>query len=512
MVAYVPSPLGQRDRVRGATLCALLALLLLALPPSFARADEPPPSPAKNAIQLPADATTHHTIALDGKTLDYTAVAGSLPLSDDKGAKQADIFYVAFFREGVSDVSHRPITYAFNGGPGAAAAYLDLGALGPRALDFGAQGKPQPAVDSVQDNPDTWLPFTDLVFIDPVGTGFSRAVNDEAAKKLYRVGPDLDALSQIIRLHLTRTQRLTSPVFLAGESYGGFRAARLAHQLATDAGIAPQGVLLVSPAIEFRLMQGDRYDVLPWALALPSYAAVALEEKNALSADALKDAESFALGEYLTGLAAPDARPAQFYQRIAALTGLAEPIIERWRGRIPAGVYIKERHRDAGEVLSRYDGGIAAPDPNPSSRYAEDDPVLEGTIAPFTRAFTAYARSELGFSTDLAYQLLNHEVSRHWEWRDGEGGGGRGSLGAGDELGRALALEPGLRVLIAHGLTDLTTPYMMSRFVVDHLPRNVTSERVSLKLYAGGHMMYLRTASRHRLHDDAQAFYGGEAP
>ena len=496
--------------MRGNTAAAIVAALCFITSP--ARADEPPSSSAKSAIQLPADATTHHQIALNGKTIEYTAVAGSLPLNDEKGAKQADIFYVAFFRDGIDDASKRPITYAFNGGPGAAAAYLDIGALGPRVLDFGAQGKPQPANDRVGDNPDTWLPFTDLVFIDPVGTGFSRAVSDEAAKKLYRVGPDLDALAQIIRLHLTRAQRLTSPVFLVGESYGGFRAARLAHQLATDAGIAPQGVLLVSPAIEFRLMQGDRYDVLPWALALPAYAAVALEEKNALSADALRDAEHFALGDYLTGLAAaPDAQPPQFYARIAELTGLAEPIVARWRGRITAGIYAKERHRAQGEVLSRYDGGITAPDPNPSSRYPEDDPILEGTIAPYTRAFTAYARNELGFATDLPYQLLNHEVSRHWEWRDGEGGG-RASLGAGDELARALALEPRLRVLIAHGLTDLTTPYMMSRFVIDHLPSNVTSERVSLKLYAGGHMMYMRTASRHRLHDDAQAFYGGEAP
>jgi carboxypeptidase C (cathepsin A) len=490
----------------------ILPVLLLAFSPSFARADDSPPPPAKSAIQLPADATTHHKITLNGKTMEYTAVAGSLPLNDEKGAKQADIFYVAFFRDGIDDASRRPITYAFNGGPGAAAAYLDIGALGPRALDFGAQGRPQPTVDSVIDNPDTWLPFSDLVFIDPVGTGFSRATSEEAAKKLYRVGADLDALAQIIRLHLTRAQRLTSPVFLVGESYGGFRAARLAHELATDAGIAPQGVLLISPAIEFRLMQGDRFDILPFALALPSYAAVTLEEKNALSADALKDAERFALGDYLTGLAAaPDARSPRFYARIAELTGLAEPIVEHWRGRIPAGIYAKERHRAEGEVLSRYDGGITAPDPNPSSRYPEDDPVLEGTIAPFTRAFTAYARSELGFATDLAYQLLNHEVSRHWQWRDGDEGGGRAGLGAGDELARALALEPRLRVLIAHGLTDLTTPYMMSRFVIDHLPSNVTSERTSLKLYAGGHMMYLRTASRHRLHDDAQAFYGGEA-
>jgi carboxypeptidase C (cathepsin A) len=489
---------------------ATLAIFLSCAAP--VRAQETPARPAAETkptpVALPADATTHHTLKLGGGELSYTATAGTLPLRDDKGEKQADIFYVAFTRDG-SD-PQRPITYAFNGGPGAASAYLDIGALGPRVLDFGAQGKPQPAIDHVVDNPDTWLAFTDLVFVDPDGTGFSRAASDDAAKKLWQVQGDLDALAQIIRLHLTRADRLSAPVYLVGESYGGFRAARLAHLLADEAGIAAQGVMLISPAIEFRLMSGDRFDLLPWALALPSFAAVELETQQKLSPEALREAEHFALGDFLVGLAAnPEGVPPQFYARIAEFTGLDAGLVARWRGRVPTGVYLKEMRRGEGEVLSRYDGAVAAPDPNPGGRYNEDDPVLQGSLAPYTRAFTAYARDELGFATDLTYHLLSRDVGRHWQWRDGDAND-RSSIGAADTLARALSLHPQLRVLIAHGLTDLTTPYMMSRYVVDHLPSNVTGARVSLKLYPGGHMMYMRAGSRRRLHDDALAFYGAE--
>jgi carboxypeptidase C (cathepsin A) len=499
----------------------LAALLLLSLAPPLHAQDKPAhpthetqeaaKAPAPSAAPLlPPDAVTHHKLKLGSEEIAYTATAGTLALRDDKGEKQADIFYVAFVRDGVADAAKRPITYAFNGGPGAASAYLDIGALGPRALDFGASGKPQPTTDRVGDNPDSWLPFTDLVFVDPVGTGYSRAVGgDDAAKKFWGVRADLDALAQVIRLHLTRADRLNSPVYLIGESYGGFRAARLAHQLANQQGIAAAGVMLVSPALEFRLMSGDEFDVLPWALRLPSYAAVALEAKGALSPEGLAEAERFALNDYLVALAAGggDAQgSARLYATIAGLIGLDQATVARWRGRVPVGAYIKEMRRPDGQILSRYDGSVAAADPSPHSYQAEDDPVLQGSIAPFTRAFLAYARNELGFATELGYELLNGDVSRHWEWGDGDSGG-RHSLGAADALRRALALQPRMRVLIAHGLTDLITPYMTSRFVVDHLPANVTASRVELKLYPGGHMMYLRSGSRHRLHDDAQAFY-----
>jgi carboxypeptidase C (cathepsin A) len=492
---------------------AALSLLLLLASPALADDEKPAAQsvakPQTATLPPPAESTTHHQITLGDKQIAYTATAGSLAIKDDKGEKQADIFFVAFSLDG-ANAAQRPVTYAFNGGPGAASAYLDLGALGPRMLDFGVGGKPEPVVEHVVDNPDSWLAFTDLVFVDPAGTGFSRAASDDAAKKLYGVGPDLDALAQVIRLHLNRTDRLTSPIYLVGESYGGFRAARLAQLLAAQEGIAAAGVMLVSPVIEFRLMSGDRFDVLPWALRLPAYAAVALEAKQALSLDALKEPERFALNDYLVALAAGAPGTSEhFYGRVAELTGLDAATVARWGGRVPPGAYAKALRRADGQIVSRYDGTVTAPDPDPGSAYGEDDPLLQGTIAPFTRAFTAYARDELGVVTDLAYHLLSSEVGRHWQWHDGNSGQ-RGDIGSADALARALALQPHLKVLIAHGLTDLTTPYMMSRYVVDHLPSNVTAERVTLKLYSGGHMMYLRSGSRRQLHDDAAAFYSAK--
>jgi carboxypeptidase C (cathepsin A) len=491
---------------------AALSLLLLVAVPASAADDKSAAQPAakpQSATPPPADSTTHHQLSLGDKQFAYTATAGSVAIKDDKGEKQADIFFLAFTLDG-ADAAQRPVTYAFNGGPGAASAYLDLGALGPRMLDFGAAGKPEPVIEHVVDNPDSWLPFTDLVFIDPAGTGFSRAASSDAAKKLYGVGPDLDALAQVIRLHLGRSNRLASPIYLVGESYGGFRAARLAQLLAAEDGIAAAGVMLISPVIEFRLMSGDRFDVLPWALRLPAYAAVALEAKQALTLDALKEPERFALNDYLVALAAGTrGTPEHFYDRVAELTGLDTATVSRWGGRVPPGAYVKALHRADGQIVSRYDGTVAAPDPDPASAYGEDDPLLQGTIAPFTRAFTAYARDELGVSTDLAYHLLSSEVGRHWQWHDGNSGQ-RADVGSADALARALALQPHLKVLIAHGLTDLTTPYMMSRYVIDHLPSSVTAERVTLKLYPGGHMMYLRSGSRRQLHDDAAVFYAAK--
>jgi carboxypeptidase C (cathepsin A) len=487
---------------------ALLCALAAPAPAEEAPKHPPPEKPAAEAPSaLPADAATHHKITLAGRALSYTAIAGSLKLRDDKGAAEADIFYVAFTLDGVSDKARRPITYVFNGGPGAASAYLDIGALGPRALEFGAGGGPDPVRGQVSDNPDSWLPFTDLVFIDPAGTGFSRAASPEAAKRLWSVDPDLEALAQIIRLHLTHADRLVSPVYLAGESYGGFRAARLARLLPQQEGIAPAGVILISPALELRLLGGDRLDLLPWALRLPSYAAVELAAQHALSPAALGDAEHFALGDYLVGLAAGDGdRPKDFYSRIAKLIGLHEATVARWRGRIPPGAYAKARRRAEGEILSRYDATVAGADPEPASAFAEDDPLLDGTIAPFTRAFAAYARDELQFRTDLRYTLLSPEVNRQWQWREGKEDSR--DIGSADALDRALALQPRLKLLIVHGMTDLVAPYLMSRYIVDHMPANVVAGRVTLKLYPGGHMMYLRPQSRRQLRDDAATFYG----
>jgi carboxypeptidase C (cathepsin A) len=484
---------------------------MLALAPALHAQDGPrregPPQAAPHRTLLPADSVSDHQVTVAGRTIAYSATAGTLDLTDDQGETTAEIFYVSFTLANAGDKQRRPVSYVFNGGPGAASAFLDIGAIGPRALEFGADGTLPPKSDRVADNPDTWLPFTDLVFVDPVGTGWSRATDaDKAPKQFWTVSTDLDALADIIRLHLTKTGRLTSPVYLVGESYGGFRAARLAHDLATDHGIAPAGVMMISPVLQFGLMNGGPLDVLPFALRLPSYAAATMGDKS-LEPGALADAEQFALHDYLVALAAGPRQGAAaepVYHKLAQLTGLDEDRIAEWGGRIPVGAYLDDIHRRDGRVASVYDATVSSPDPNPTNDDAHDDPVLDAAIAPFTSAFVAYARDELGYKTDQPFELLNYDVGRHWDW------GGRGAqrtIGASDALRRALALEPGLKVLIAHGVADLQTPYMMSRYVKDHMP-DALGDRIALKLYAGGHMLYLHADSRHRLHDDAASFYG----
>ncbi len=464
--------------------------------------------PAPHRTLLPADSVTQHEITIAGRKLAYTATAGTIDLKDAEGETTAEIFYVSFTLANAGDAEHRPVTYLFNGGPGAASAYLDIGAIGPRVLNFPGDGAPIPTSTKVVDNPDTWLPFTDLVFIDPVGTGFSRALDpDKAQKEFWGVDQDIAALGDVIRLHLAKTGRLTSPVYLAGESYGGFRVSRLAEVLATRHGVAPAGIIMVSPIIEFGLAFGGPLNPLPWALRLPSYAAARLGDK-ALDPGALDEVENFALHDYVTMLVAGPsqgdaAKP--IYDKIAQFTGLDPASIAKWQGRIPLDEYLNELRERDGLVLSRYDARVSEVNPNPWNFDAYDDPVLDGTIGPFTSAFIAYSRDELGFKTDQPFELLNNDVNRHWDW-----GGERSTnftVGASNSLRRGLALEPKLRVMIAHGISDLETPYMMSRYIKDHMPEELGA-RIALKLYLGGHMLYLRPQSRDRLHADAAQFYG----
>jgi carboxypeptidase C (cathepsin A) len=488
----------------------LLAFLIGFAPPLHAQDGtrrEAQPQGGQHRTLLPADSTTEHEITIGSRKLAYSATAGTLDLRNGQGEATAEIFYVSFTLKQPAEAPQRPVTYLFNGGPGASAAYLDIGAIGPRAVAVGRDGA-MPKSEQVLDNADTWLPFTDLVFIDPVGTGWSRATDeDKTAKEFWGVSQDLDALAETIRLHLTKTGRLTSPVYLAGESYGGFRAARLARDLAANRGIELAGVIMISPVLEFSLMFGNPIDPLPWALRLPSYAAARMGEKS-LEPGALADAEQFALHDYLVALAAgprDGAAAAAIYQKVAQLTGLEAERIAGWRGRVPLDAYLHDVRRRDGRVVSRYDAGVSSIDPNPWSEEGGDDPVLDGSIAPFTGAFVAYARDELGYKAEQPFALLNREVSRRWDW-----GGGRGALralGASDALRRALALEPRLKVMIAHGVADLQTPYMMSRYVKDHMP-DALGNRIALKLYAGGHMLYLHAQSRDRLRDDAAELYG----
>lgn len=475
----------------------------------------PTPAPAKET-PLPADVVTSHTLKLAGGELAYTATAGALQLTNEKGDHTAEVFYVAYTKNGAAP-EHRPLTFAFNGGPGAGSAYLHVGALGPRILDYGAGREPPFTSGRIIDNPDTWLDFTDLVFIDPVGTGYSRSSlpPDETRKEFWGVKQDLDSLGEIMRLTLAHLDRFASPVYVAGESYGGFRAARLPRQLGARQGIVVHGAVMISPVLDMSLIGRDTLNPMPWALRLPSYAAVALEAQGKLSPAALKDAEHYALGDYIATLVSPPpdgAAADRFYGTVASLIGLPEPLVARWHGKVPLGVFVKEiRHGDEA-VVSRYDGSVAGADPYPSWYLGDEgDPILAGINAPLTSGFVAYVRDELKFKTDRRYLLLNYDVGRHWDWHTGGGSGDDSDhASAGDDLREGLALDPRLRMLIAHGMTDLQTPYMTSRYLIDQLPPAITRDRVTLKLYPGGHMMYLRPASRAALHQDARAVYAVE--
>lgn len=463
-------------------------------------------------VPLPAEMVSAHTLQLGGREIAYSATAGSINLRNDKGERTAEIFYVAYILNG-ANAALRPITFAFNGGPGAGSAFLHLGALGPRVLDFGDGRAPPFGERKLVDNPDTWLDFTDLVFIDPVGTGYSRALisGDDAAKAFLGVRQDLDTLGVVIRLALASLDRFASPLFLVGESYGGFRAAKLPAILARDQGLQVAGAVMISPVLEFSLMHDDAFNPMSWALRLPSYAAVNLEAQGKLSDAALREAERFALGEYLSAFVAPprDAeRQARLYAAIAKLIGLPEEVVARWEGTVPLSIFIKEARHGENALVSRYDGSVAGMDPAPWAYTPQSgDPILEGLKAPITAAFVTYARDELKFKVDRSYDLLSSEVNRRWEWREGNRFGAP-SPSASEDLKQALALNPRLRVLVAHGMTDLQTPYLASRYVIEHLPRAVTQDRAQVMLYAGGHMMYLRPESRAKLRADARVLYG----
>lgn len=467
-------------------------------------------SEAKSAAsQLPPASITHHTIKVAGVPLDYTAEAGTLALPGSGGKTAANVFYVAYTRDPKN--TKRPITFVFNGGPGAAATYLHLGGVGPRAVEVDAKGELQGPPPALTDNPSTWLDMTDLVFVDPVGTGYSRASDAKDEEKFWGVEQDTDALADFVRLYLIKSARMLSPVFLMGESYGGFRAASLARALQKTGANSPSGVVLISPVLEFSLLYGEDYDPLNWALGLPSLAAVNLEKKGVTTRDALasglKEAESYALSDYLVALSSgAEAGGKAASGTVARLTGLPVDVVERRQARISPSFFIKEFDRANSQVLSRYDGSISSPDPNPASSWPSGpDPVLDATVPLWTASFVQYASSELDYKTDETYRLLNREARNKWDF--GTSPTRQGYAGVIEEVQEARSANPALEVLIAGGYTDLITPYLASSFLVSQLPALPRAAPIQVKIYAGGHMLYLRPESREALKQDAKAMY-----
>lgn len=483
---------------------AILFALLALGAPALSNAQERP-----GVLKLlPSDSVTEHEQNIGGRRLAYTATAGTLDLFGQDGARTGAIFYTAYTaKEGAAN---RPITFSFNGGPGAASAFLHLGLVGPRILDFGPQAR-DGANAKLVDNPQSWLDFTDLVLIDPIGTGWSRTAKADDASNYYSVNADAQSIAKAIALYVAHNNRSGSPKYLLGESYGGFRAAKVATALRQSQGIIIAGAVMLSPLLEGQLMfNADRF-ALGAALEFPSLAAAEAERRKTFDEEAQRDAEKFALGEYLTTLAGPtpagDAAKA-FYGKVSTMTGIPEDVVTRNRGFL-GNAFAKNSAKQQGEVMSPYDASFATPDPYPESDSDRgDDAVLDGFTRAYGGAFADYARNELGFRTEMTYTLLESDVSRQWEWGGGHGSGSRLQASITDDIRELLGSNPSFHLLIAHGYSDIVTPYGVSRYVVDHLPESLTRGRVSLDVYRGGHMFYTNAQARAAFTADVKAFYG----
>ncbi|MGE7368680.1 S10 family peptidase [Neorhizobium sp. NPDC001467] len=504
--------------VPGLAACAFAALLALASP-AWSQMQSPEPDTKTGGQEerssagifglIPADKTTDHALKLEGGDLPYTATAGTLDMLGQDGTRTAKIYYTAYVAK--DRKPGRPLTFAFNGGPGAASAYLHMGLVGPKVLEFGVTGD-NGTTPMLKDNPDSWLAFTDLVLIDPVGTGWSRAASDEAAGNFYKVRQDAESLAKAIALYVQRNDRLEAPKYLLGESYGGFRAAKVAAALKDSQSMLVSGIVMLSPLLEGRFL-GNASDPLTAALQLPSLAAAEMERRGTFTPAGMNEAERFAMGPYLTSLAgpAPDDKAGDgLYSRLAGMTGLPKDAIARSRGFL-GDIYAKHM-AGRGRVVSPYDAAYAVPDAYPEAPYGQnDDPILDGYTRAYGSAFAAYARNTLGFSTEMTYTLLNTEVNRRWEWNGNRGGDARALASVSDDLRDLFSVIPTFRLMIAHGYSDALTPYGVSRYVIDHMPPDLVGDRASLKVYRGGHMFYTQLPSRQAMAADARAFYTPQA-
>ena len=456
---------------------------------------------------------THGQVTIGGKVWKYTATTGFMPLRDADGELEAKIFYVAYTADDAGDRANRPLMFSFNGGPGSSSVWLHLGALGPKRVAM-PEGPTIPAPPfRLVENGESWLDQTDLVFIDPVETGYSRAVKPELNKKFHGLKGDIASVSEFVRTYLARNERWTSPLYVVGESYGTTRAAGLAGALARQ-GIALNGVILISSILDFESLRSSRSNDVPFTLYLPSFAATAWYHK-ALPADlqalplrdVLDQAERFAGGDYQAALNRGDRLTPEERTRIggqvARFTGLTPKFVEQNNLRVDDGRFFAELLRDRREVIGRFDSRYVGGVEDAGAESGGFDPSYSAVQAPYTATFNQYVRAELGYKTDVRYNILGSERIGRWEWDTG----GMGYPETVSALRDTLAKNPHLKVWIAAGYYDLATPYPVAAHTRDHLHLDPKlRENLSLTTYEAGHMMYLDPASLAKLKRDAASF------
>ncbi|MDH7640284.1 S10 family peptidase [Sphingomonas oryzagri] len=455
---------------------------------------------------FPAPKSVKQTAIIGGKRVDYVATVGAIQIKDDKGKVTGEVVYTAYTVPGRG--ASRPVTFAFNGGPGAASVYLNLGAIGPKKVAFGAQGDAPSDPAVLRDNPNSWLDFTDLVFIDPIGTGFSRSrVDDDQTKKLFfKSDEDIHYLSRVVYDWLLQNDRLTSRKYLVGESYGGYRVPRLAYYLQTQLGVGISGMTMVSPYLDPPAIgEDDALSPLPWMINLTAMAAGNFERQGkTLNAETMAPVEQYDrtqfVQDFLAGTRDKEATD-RLSAKVAELTGLDPTLVRRMDGRVDIGTYLREIRRSQGMIGSVYDSNFTAYDPFPASADAKyEDPLLTTLIAPTTSAMVDFVTNQVGWKVDGRFYALSFDVNRKWDRDDSDS--------PVTDLRKAIAIDPKMAVNIVHGWDDLSCPYFGSKLIIAQMPTYGVPNRVQLHMYPGGHMFYARPDSGAALRRDIMASYG----
>ncbi|MBV9613611.1 MAG: peptidase S10 [Acidobacteriaceae bacterium] len=467
-----------------------------------------------------APSVTHHQMHVGGKLLHYTATAGRLPIKDQAGKTDALMFYVAYTLDGV-DSSTRPLTFAFNGGPGSASIWLHMGALGPRKVVLQKNGFMPAAPYRLEDNADTLLDKSDLVLVDAIGTGFSRPANMTAGKKYWGVKGDIQAFGEFIRLYITRNERWSSPLYLLGESYGTTRSAGVSGYLA-DQGISFNGIVLLSTVLAFQTLEFSRTNDEPYPLILPTYTLIAAYHHKLapeLSQNLEKtraEVEQWATNEYTKALAKGDTLSGQERQSVidalSRYTGLSKDIIDQYNLRVDVQGFTHYLLADQKLRVGRLDGRFAGPDPEGFTETRFYDPTSSETGPPFTSVFNDYVRRELNYKTDMPYYTTAYTVwgaNMKWDW----GSIMEGYPDTAIALREAMVKNPYLKIRVLEGYYDLATPYYAANYTMDHMDlASRYRNNISYGTFDSGHMVYLDANSLKKMKENVAEFIDHTAP
>ena len=480
------------------------------------------PAPKDNLV------VTQHRLRIGGKEIKYTVTTGTIVLKEEPADREkewegekprAQVFFIAYTRDNNAEKSakrgsalgNRPLTFSFNGGPGSSSVWLHLGVLGPRRVVLTDEGELPPPPFRLTDNHYSLLDETDLVFIDPVSTGYSRAADGQKPKEWHEFRKDIESVGDFIRLYTTRYNRWLSPKFLIGESYGTTRAAGLSGYLQERHGLYLNGLMLISAVLDFATIRFNTQHELPFILFLPGYAATAWYHKKAGVGQPLgkflQEAEEFASGAYASALMKGDLLPVEerlhIVGEIARFTGLSTDFIERTNLRIIDRHFFKELLRESGRTVGRLDSRFLGVDRLGVTESAEYDPLLTNVLGPYTAGFYDLVRSELKFESDLRYEILNDKV---WPWSYSE----NQYLNVAETMRKAMTYNPHLKVFVANGYYDLGTPYFATEYTFNHLGLNKSLHKnVSMAYYEAGHMMYIHMPSLKKMKADLAAFIRG---